>query len=300
MTAAVLTSLAPITLGSTTLPIANLRVSPDVATQMHRDSGNEFPGVQATLGGAPKISFDCTAAEAYTAIGFKGTQFTTCDVYLATFASGIRSAGSGHPKYSLASSAKAFAYIRSISCSQHGIAMASVEVMLLSSDGVTHPISAGTASLPSLSGQPALRTLGPGKINGTAVAGLVSMNLDLAPSVEAILSDGSLYPQVCAYTGGSPVFTVEHADPETLRGILGFQGVALASNYIQYLRDVDATTQTLSTTGISLTVSSGRVIPAEFGADNLQVAKGGYRVECLSTSATHPVILATGATVPVL
>ncbi len=300
MTAAVLTSLAPLTLGSTTLPTENLRVSPDVASVMHRTSGNEFGSVMAVLGGSPKISFDCTAAEAYTAIGFKGTMFTTCDVYLATFASGIRSAGSGHPKYALAASAKAFAYIRSISASQTGIAMASVEVLLLSSDGVTHPISPTTASLPALSAQPALRTLGPGKINGTAYAGLVSMNLDLAPTVEAILSDGSLYPQVCAYAGGAPVITVEHADPETLRGVLGFQGVSLASNYVQYLRDVDATTQTLSTTGISLTVASGRVIPLEFGASNLQIARGGYRVECLSTSTTHPVILATGATVPVL
>lgn len=298
MSAAVLTSLAPITLGSTTLPTMNLRVSPDVASTMHRTSGNEFGSVQAILGGTPKISFDCTAYEAYSAIGFKGTQFTTCNVYLATFASGIRSAGSGHPKYALASSAKAFAYIRSVSCSQLGIAMASVEVMLLSADGTTHPLAPTTAALPSLGSQPALRTLGPFSINGTTIAGATSVNLDLAPSVEAIISDGDLYPRVCAYAGGAPSFTIEHADPETLRGTLGFLGAPLSANFVQYLRDVDATTQVASATGISLTVASGRCIPMEFGADNLQVAKGGMKVDCLSSTTTHPVVLATGASVP--
>lgn len=297
MSAAIITTLAPITLGSTTLPTANLRVSPAIATQMFRTSGLLFPSVEATFGAAPVIQFEATVLEAFNAIGFSGTNFTTCNVYLSTFATSIK-ATTG-PKYALAASANAFAYITGVKADQNGVAMATVSVMLLSSNGTTHPLVASSGqTVATLSGQPLLKTLGPCTINGTTIAGTTSMNLDLGCNVDAMLSDGDLYPRVCAYVGGTPVFQVEHADPETLRATLGFTGVALASSFVQYLRDVDATTQITTTTGMSFTVALGRAVTQEFGADNQGVAKGGVRVECLSTSATHPIVTATGASVP--
>jgi hypothetical protein len=87
-------------------------------------------------------------------------------------------------------------------------------------------------------------------------------------------------------------------DPETLRGTLGFIGQPISANFVQYFRDIDQTSQVASTTGVSFTVASGRCMPVEWGADNLQVAKGGIRTECLSSSTTHPVAVASGASVP--
>ncbi len=296
---AVLWSLAPLTLASTTLPTSNLRVSPDIAALAYRTAGNEFGSVEAVTGGSPRIGFTCPLYEAYNLIGLKTTKFTTCNVYLAQFADGIRASGSTHAKYALAASATAYAYIKSISASHGGIATADVEVVLLSSDGLTHPLVATTNNaLPSLAGQPALRTAGPCTINGTTINGVESVSVDLGAAVEAVTSDGDLYPKVCTYKGGTPVINVSHSDPETLRGTLGFTGAAISANFIQYLRDFNATSQLASSTGMSLTVASGRVIPTEWGADNLQLAKGGFRVDCLSTSATHPIAVATGATVP--
>ncbi len=237
--------------------------------------------------------------EAYNLIGLKTTKFTTSNVYLAHFVDGLRDSSATHAKYALASSATAYAYIKSISASHGSIATAEVEVILLSSDGLTHPLVATTNNaLPSLAGQPALRTAGPCTINGTTINGVESVTIDLGASVEAMVSDGDLYPKVCTYVGGSPTITVQHSDPETLRGTLGFTGAAISANFVQYLRDFNASTQLASATGMSFTVASGRVIPAEWGADNLQLAKGGFKVDCLSTSSTHPIAVATGASVP--
>lgn len=298
MSAALIYSLAPITLNATTLATANLRVTPDIASQMHRNSGNEFSSVEAILGASPRISFMTPYYEAYNLIGLKTLALTTLNIYLAKFVSAIRSASSVHAKYSLAAGATGFAYIKSIVGADKGIVMAEVEIVLLSSDGTTHPLTPSTSALPSLGSQPALRTIGPMSINGTAIAGAVSVNVDLAPAVEAMVSDGDLYPRVCAFKGGDPTITVEHSDPETLRGTLGFLGVAISANFVQYLKTIDPTTQVAVATADTLTVALGRVMPIEWGADNLQVAKGGLKVDALSTSTAHPIVVATGATAP--
>lgn len=299
MSAAVIYSLAPITLNSTTLATANLRVSPDVATIMHRTSGNEFASVEAVVGGSPRISFSTPYYEAYTLIGLKTLKCTTVNVYLAKFVDAVRSASAVHTKYALAISATGFAYIKSIAGSLNGIVMAEVEVILLSSDGLVHPLAATTInSLPSLAAQPALRTIGPFSINGTTIGGTTSVSVDLGAQVEAMASDGDVYPRVCAYKGGTPVINVEHGDPETLRATLGFTGAAISANFVQYFKTIDATTQVASSTADSLTVASGRAVPQDLGADNLQIARGGMRVECLSSTTTHPIVVATGALAP--
>jgi hypothetical protein len=299
MTAAVIYSLSPLTLNATTLATSNLRVSPEIASIMHRTSGNEFASVQAVTGATPRISFQTPYYEAYNLIGLKTLKCTVCSVYLAKFVDGIRSASSVHSKYALASSALGFAYIKSIAGSLNGIVMADVEVILLSADGLVHPLTPSTSNaLPSLASQPALRTIGPCSVNGTTIGGVSSVNIDLGASMEAMTSDGDLYPRVCAYKGGDPVINVEHGDPETLRGTLGFTGAAISANFVQYFKTIDPTTQLTLSTADSLTVASGRVMPVEWGADNLQVARGGLRVACLSTSSTHPIVVATGATAP--
>ncbi len=299
MSAALIYSLSPLTLNTTTLGVANLKVSPSILKVMHRTGGNEFPSVYAVTGATPAFSFQTPYYEAYNLIGLKTLKCTVASVYLAKFVDGIRSASSVHTKYALASSALGFAYIKSIAGSVNGIVMADVEVMLLSSDGMTHPWAVTTNNaLPSLASQPALRTIGPCSVNGTTIGGATAVNIDLGASMEAMTSDGDLYPRVCAYKGGDPVIKVEHGDPETLRATLGFTGTAITANFVQYFKTIDPTTQIALATADSLTVASGRVIPEDWGADNLGIARGGLSVGCMSTSTTHPIIVATGATAP--
>ncbi|MBA3591564.1 hypothetical protein [Methylibium sp.] len=298
-------SLAPLRINATVLATAGLQVPPDVASEAFRHSGNEFASALVVPGAAPRVRFRTPFKAAYDLIGFKILPVTTLDIYFAKFAASIRDPNSTHAKYSLAVSAKAVAFIRSFSVAHGGIAMAEVEVVLLSSDGMAHPFAApATAALPTLAAQPTLHTMGTTSINGTAIAGAVDASVDLAPNVmigiDGTPGDGLLYPTVATYLGGAPSIEVGHGDPITLLATLGLTGVAVgASTFKQWLREFDATTQLALSTGVSLTIASasGRMIPVDFGADNQSAAKGGLRIEGLSTSTTHPIAVGTG-TVP--
>lgn len=300
-------SLAPIQVNATVLATAGLQVPPDVASEAFRHSGNEFASALVVPGAQPRVRFRTPFKPAYDLFGFKGLRVTTLDVYFAKFVDGIRSPSAVHPKYALATSAEAFGWINSVSVGNRGVAMAEVELVLLSSDGMVHPFATPTTSLlPSLSGQPSLHTLGVSSINGTHIGGALDFTLDLAPQImvgiDGMPGDGLLYPTVAAYMGGSPAIEVSHGDPITLLATLGLTGVPVgASTFKQWLREYDATNHITLSTGISLTIASGagRVIPMAPGADSLGVAKGGFRIEALSSTSTYPIALGTG-TVPTL
>lgn len=305
MSEPIIHSLAPIQVNAAVLATAGLMVPPDVASEAFRHSGNEFASSLVVPGAQPRVRFRTPFKPAYDLFGFKAIPVTTLDLFFAKFVAGIRSPGSVHPKYALASGAEAFGWINSVSVGNRGIAWAEVELVLLSTDGMVHPFAAPTtAALPTLSSQPSLHTLGVSSINGTNIGGALDFTMDLAPQImvgiDGMPGDGLLYPTVAAYMGGSPSIEVSHGDPVTLLATLGLTGVPVgASTFKQWLREYDATNHVSLATGISLTIASGagRVIPLPPGADNLGVARGGFRIEALSSTATHPIALGTG-TVP--
>ncbi len=297
MSTALFYSCAPATLNSTTLAADDVSLSAGVASEVFRHSGGLFGSVITVPGAAPRVSFRTPFYEAFALIGLKSLKLTTFNLYFAKFVDAIRESGSTHLKYSLTASCIGHATIKGASVSQNGILMADVEVVLLSNDGVTHPLTAGTAALPALGSQPALRTLGPATINGTTTGGYQSCSLDLGNKLEAFASDGDAFPRVAAYVGGEPVVSMEHGDPATLWAAIGLRGTALTSNAVIYFRDYSTTTNLLLATGLSLTIASGHVFPEDFGASSLGMARGGIRIVGLSTSDTHPIVIASGATV---
>lgn len=294
-----ISSLAPIRIGSTVLATDNLQVTQDVQSTMYRHSGNEFPSVIAVPGAAPRIRFSTPAKGALDLIGLKALRATTLDVYLATFAAGFRSSSTDHHKYSLNTSASSLVYIQRIRCADRGIAMADIECVLLSSDGMAYPLAApSTGALPTLASQPALHTLGTSKADSTTINGSAGVELDFGANVVAGIDgnpgDGLLYPTVAQYLGGTPVINVDHGDPVGVLAAMGYIGAALATSYIQWLRDYDVTNHVALTTGVSITAASGRAIPTEFGSANQAIAKSGFRVEALSSSTTHPWVVGSG------
>jgi len=299
MTTAVIYSSAPITMNATTLAVSNLQLPHEVAVDGFRHSGNEFASVLAVSGAAPRVRFSTPFAAAYTLIGLKALKLTTCNIYLSKFSDGLKLATSTHRKWALTSSCTALACIRGASVSNRGLLMADVEIVFLSNDGQAHPLTASDANaLPTLGSEPALHTLGPATINGTTTGGYLSCSLDLGAEITVALSDGDRFPRVAAYVGGTPIISCEHTDPVTLSTVTGLTGVALSSNFVQYFRTYDTSTHLSGTDGLSLTVASGRVVLDTIGSDNLAVATGSLRVLPLSTSTTHPIVVASGATVP--
>jgi hypothetical protein len=186
-----------------------------------------------------------------------------------------------------------------------GICWADCEAVLLSNDGMTPPFAAPTGvALPTLASQPALHTLGTTELNGNIYGGAMGFSCDLAPDImvgiDGSPGDGLLYPMACTYRGAAPVIDVEHGDPVGLMAALAQTGVAIGvGTFKQWLRDYDAVNHVALTTGVSLTVSNGRVTPVDYGADSGRLTRGGLKVEALSTGASHPITVGTG-TVAVL
>ncbi|MBA3622960.1 MAG: hypothetical protein H0W48_00520 [Methylibium sp.] len=295
-------SLAPIKLNSTVLATLDLQLPPDVQAEAFRHSGNEFASAIVVPGATPRVRFRTPFKPAYDLIGLKGLPLTVFDVHLAKFSSGFRSSGSDHPKLSLNTSAQAFAYITRVACADRGIALAEVEVVVLSSNGMANPLSAiTTGALPSLAAQPSLHTLGTTVVNGSTIAGGTGFSWDFGPEISLGLDgapgDGLLYHTAASYLGGAPMLDVEHGDPISALTNIGYLGSALTGNFVQWLRTYDAATKVALATGLSLTVADGRVLPADIGAGNGRVATGGIRCMPTSTSGTHPVVVSTG-TVP--
>lgn len=295
-------SLAPVLVNSTVIPVAGLQVPPEVASEAFRHSGNEFASALVVPGAAPRARWRMPAKTAFDLVGFKLLKATTLDLHFATFADGIRSSGVAHTKYGLAVGASAYLFIQRIAVADRGIAMADVEAVYLSSNGMVHPIAApATVALPTLASQPALHTLGKASVNGSVIAGALDATIDLAPEIEVGIGgspgDGLLYPTVAAYTGGRPAIEVGHGDPIALLASLGLTGLAVnASTFALWLRDYDSANHVTLGTGMSFTVAnaSGRIIPVEFGAESGSVARGGLRIEGLSSTSTHPIAVGTG------
>jgi hypothetical protein len=304
MTVPSLSGLAPLRLGSTVLAAEGLTVSPDIAEEAFQHSGNEFPSVMQVYGAAPRVRFRTPFAEAYTLFGgLRPKTFTTLDAYLANFASGLRDSASTHHKFALTAACSVFAYIRSLSVSNRRPLMAEVEAVYLSSTGVLHPWTrTDNNAMPTLSAEPALLTMGPNSINGSVYAGAMDFNIDFGHDVivgiDGMPGDGLLYPTVAQFIGGKPMITTAHGDPMSIMTALGFTGLPISANFIQYFRGIDPTTQLVLATGYSLTMALGRVSPIDFGANTMRAARGGFKVTPLSVGALYPVIVASGQAVP--
>lgn len=303
MAAALIYDLAPIKLNTTVVATDDLQFTPDVLAEPFVHSGNEFGSVMRVSGGNPAVKFKTPYAEAYTLIGHKVLKLTALEVYLAKFVDAIRQSGAVHRKYSLNTSQLGMAYINGASVDQDGILMAEVVVVLLSAvDGVAHPlVAADTGTLPTLAAEPVLYTNGPTSINGTVIGGTTGARLDLAPRVSVRRTDGDNFPRVCAYLGGMPSISVDHGNPATMWSTVSplTNGVAASSNLVQYFRRYDPTTQLVSlSSGLSMTIASGRAVPDTLSARVGDVASAPLRMLGLSATSTHPVAVATGVTVP--
>ncbi len=304
MTAALIYSLAPLKLNSTVLAVSNLTVSPEIMAAGNRHSGNMFPSVLTVAGATPQIRFKTPWQEAYTLIGVgvAPLKCTTVEIYMAKFVDAARSSSSVHARYALATSpgaALGFATIQGASVDQNGVLMADVKIALTSYDGMTHALlRSDNNALPTLAAEPVLYSLGPIKVNGTVISGESSASMEMGVSDQSIPSDGDLYPRTYGVLGYDRGLTVNFADGASAWASLGLLGTNITANVVQYFRQYDATTQSKLTTGLSLTIASGRIVPDTISTDSLSLATAPARVIPLSASATDPFQFASGQTIP--
>lgn len=294
-------SLAPAKFNSLVVPIKSLTISPGLISEMDQHSGNLYPTLVRVSGAEPKITITMPFGPAFTALGFNVTKLTIFEAWLAKFADFTRDTGSTHAKFALTGAAVAAAMITGISVDMNGDLMATVEVVPIADTSFTNPLALTTGALPTLASQPLLYTLGPCTINGTLVPGLTSAGADLAQQLIPQRTDGSKYTMAAARVGATPRCFAEHADPASFLATLTLDGVSASANLVQYFRSYDATTGVVSnaaSSGCSLTMSVGRAHPTDISAAQGGIAKMGVDFLPTSSTATHPIVVSTSATVP--
>lgn len=296
-----ISGLAPGKLGATVIPVMDVRISPEVRFAAFQHSGYEFPSVGVCPGGMPRVSFKTPFSVAWSVIAtLKEAVFTTFEIYFATFGSGLRNSGAVHSKLALNAACSVCAYITGIeNVGQNGIAMATIEVVGLSPSAILHPFQiVNTVALPALAGEPALHTLGPFQLAGARIDGLLSHGYQANIQLAIPTNDGDSYPRTTGWMGAAPRLMARHQDPLTLLGSLGLLGVNITSSAALWLIGIDPTTQLRMTTGISLTITSGRIITNPIQLSQAKPTEMDFEVAGLSSNSTHPIAVATGATVP--
>ncbi len=280
-------SMGAVFLASTGLPATNMQYAPNVGGQSFRHDDREFASIHTITASSPMFTFQTPIKNALDEIGTRVTKFTDIDIYLAAYTDAVKDATA--KKYTLATSASAFAVITGFSVSQGGICMADVSLALLSADGTTNPLAAPTdEAIPAIT-PPLLHTIGPFTKNGAAISGLASVSASLNQRWTAHSFDGDLYPQIGRYDGGAPVMSFTPADPVAVLGS-NYIGEAITSTTTLELLAMDATTQVPTETGkITVTIADGRIVPQSVGTTVGEIAQGGWDVIGLSDSAAvHP------------
>jgi hypothetical protein len=295
-----LSGMSPVKINATVLAIQDLQFSPEVQYAGFRHSGNEFASVGVCPGGKPMAKFKTPFLAAYNLIGLKLLLATTFEVYFATFTSGLRNSGSSvNTKLGLNTSCTACVYITGASCGQNGILMADVEVIGLSNNGVANPfVSTGTVALPTLGSEPQLHTMGPYALNASRQDGASTSGFTQNIQLAVPLNDGDSFPRTVAWMGAAPRLQVDHQDALATLTALGLLGTNIATSMAVFFAGIDPTTQLRQATGVSLTITSGRVTPGPIQFALNQPNRIGIVGEALSAVATHPITVATAATLP--
>jgi len=295
-------SLAPLKLNAAVLPVLSVSPSPGTILDPFGHSGNEFATHQRIAGAEPALDVTMLFQDAFALIGWKSLKLTTLEVYAAKYVDSIRSASSVHHRKALAVDAIGYATIQSVSCGgPRALAIAEVRIVLLSSDGQTHPlVDADNAAIPAVTTGPTLQTLAPFSYNGTDYSGLQSLQIDTGNRMEVTTHGGMRYPTLATYLGGQWEARASLGDPALLATLFSELGSSLAGNFDFYLRNFDA--NDLGTvTGTRMRIARGAAIPEQIPLSHLELSRPGFRVSALanpSTPGTHPVVVATGQTVP--
>ncbi len=211
-----------------------------------------------------KTLLDVTGVQG-TEIG-AGLTYTSADIYLQQYDQGAaRKGATSHVKLSMAT---AMLLPRTISASHAGGAGAmSVALICGSSNGIVAPITITSGeSLPAVAAATESWSLGPASVNGVALTGLQSTEIDFGLSEILIGGDGEVYPTFYALDEASPRIGFGSLNLSYL-ATLGVGGVAVdASDVIAYFRkDDEGAGRVADGTAehIKFTVDEGRVQPGD-------------------------------------
>jgi hypothetical protein len=305
-TPALISSLAPLKVtpqggSSTVLPCEMVGMTWGIKHQFFRHSGNVYATANVIPGADRRVRLSIPFYAAFEVFGLSLTQLSAMALYLAAFADFNRESGSNHQMMSLSAACVAGAEIVGWTVSQDGILFATCDVVFLSSDGATDPITiTDSQALPSVGATPLLHTVGPVSFAGSIIPGVSSSGGSMGTSPMLLRTDGDLFGRSGARIMADPTITLMHSDPKTLIDNITQMGATIAYNTIVYFKSYDATTGESSTAnGLSISLSAGNILPHGVDANQGEVATAGVDLLGISADgAGNPLSVSTGVTVP--
>lgn len=200
-------------------------VTPDRGLAVSRPitDGQADPYFAATVASVPKIGWTTVAiAKALGFLGFASAvgNVTAYDQKIGD--DGEAASGSVHTKYVLSS---ALTVPRTLSIPERGDASISYEAMGYNASS-TEPLTVtDSQALGSYTpGNEELFGLGPVKINGTTISGIVSVSVNFGFNLIMENSDGLLWPKDCKVLSRLPVITITTLDTSALLSATGASG----------------------------------------------------------------------------
>lgn len=294
-------------INSTTVHVTDVAYTPAMGTEPFRSGGDLAPSMIRRTGGMPVFRMTMPLASAWTALAsFGPVALTTCEIYLATFTSGVRQT-TGANIYKLdvggTPAATGFACISRVypSGGELPVMMAEVICYLVSGNGIADPVVTTTGSLPTAPAAPVLHALSTAVDNVTGLWGLTSWSIELGIGMEPVRADGLFYPTAYRFNQVAASASIAHRDAAAIYTALTGDGkLASGAGIILYARLYNASTQLFDTTGYSFTFTNCLASLESFGVSGTDVPSVGITLTAYSAPGTTslPITVATGATIP--
>lgn len=294
--------LAPLAFGAATYPVLSAALKMGNEHEVLHHSGllhaalarpNAGRSVMLTLTMPIASALDMCGA------GMVSAMVSACTMHQTAYNDAVIASGEVHPTWELDSGAQAIACITEIQTgSDAGMVTATVDVAVLSGDGVTAPVVPGAGALPVLSSQPAVHTMGPVTIAGTAVKGSQSHSISTGLSWRFNPADGEEYATNAVIETSQTTLTISHADAKAVAdefADLASQKAAVAL----FCREADQGTLRLGGTSISFTAALGAVALGDLSHSHGALSDLGIVCTALSSDGvSFPLAVNEAATAP--
>jgi hypothetical protein len=277
----------PLTLNSTTLAVTDVTLELAAVSDIQRlqHSANRFDSVLVRTSGEPRIRFSTPARGALDLLTVDGLKITSLAAWLCKFADFRRSVtATDDSQINFNTNAVGFAYIDSISVAQGQMAMANCVLEILQGTATTDdPIKVGVlGEVPTLSAEPIINTVGPIKIDGSAIDGVRSVNLSFGHQFTRLPADGKVYASTGQLVRSAPEVSADIINPVAWLPAPAAEGIAgkvVATSFELFLREFDNATQLLNGKGISFLMTKASQGPV-----------GRYTVEQLAGRPAEAVV----------
>ena len=261
-------STPDVTLGG----IMSYSLNPGLNAMIAAGGGVVDPTFSALMTASAVVNFtSLDIATILAQTGIVGKELTTTVFYLQKFLGyGSRAGETSHTKVSLG---KAFLVPRTLSAQVGGPATLTCDMIAISADGTTAPITVtASQTLATGGGASAAYTAGPCSINGTSLA-VASIAVDFGLDVRTEIDDADVFPTLAYVASRRPTITITSPDMAALATITAIGAVQTDTDSVVYIAQLDGNSRKAGSTHISLTVDAGRIeINSLAGSDGEPVA----------------------------